>query len=59
MSTGKSDLVELECETLHETDKAILIAVGDEKAWLPKSMVEFEDGTVTLPEWLAIEKRLI
>ena len=59
MSTGKSDLVTLEGELLHETEKAMLISVGGEKTWLPKSMVEYEDGEVILPEWLAIEKRLI
>lgn len=59
MTTGKSDLVELDCEFFHETEKAILISTGGEKTWLPKSMVEFEDGKLTLPEWLAIEKSLI
>lgn len=42
---------------------AYLIDTGDEEIWLPKSQVEIErqgDGlvTVTLPEWLAIEKGL-
>lgn len=59
MSTGKSDLVTLDCEFFHETEKAILISTGGEKTWLPKSMVEYEDGEIILPEWLAIEKRLI
>ena len=58
MSTGKSDLVTLEGELLHETDKAMLVSIDGEKTWLPKSMVEYEDGEVILPEWLAIERGL-
>ena len=59
MPTGKSDLITLDCELFHETEKAILISIDGETTWLPKSMVEYEDGEIVLPEWLAIEKRLI
>lgn len=46
---------------LHETENAYLIEYEGTKVWVPKSQVEFdeEDGTLTLPEWLAMEKELI
>ena len=59
----KSSTVEIKVEV-----KAILVRAGaKEKAvWLPLSQVEIEPNgafegieTVTLPEWLAIEKGLI
>lgn len=59
MTTGKSDIIDIYCDVLLETEKAILVENGNNKVWLPKSMVEFEDDTVTLPEWLAIDKGLI
>lgn len=64
MTSGKSDLIDIEGEIRAETDDAILFDFGGEKpAWLPKSQIEFEpfgDGhTVTCPEWLALEKGMI
>jgi len=52
------DIREVEGILLYETDKSFLILVdGEDKVWLPKSLVENnEDGTFSLPEWLAIEK---
>lgn len=57
-------LVDLELQLHHETEKAFLL--GDEskdedgkfvKKWVPKSTVERnDDGTFTMPEWLAIEE---
>lgn len=33
---------------------------GSRAVWLPKSQIEVnDDGTVTMPEWLAHEKELI
>ena len=64
----KSNLIDLECDYLGETDDAILIANPFEdkgEIWLPKSQIEIEyhghvgSITVTLPEWLAIEKELV
>lgn len=63
----KSNLVDLDVEKLHETEKAVLVTTGtpDEAVWLPKSAIEIERGaipgiwTVTLPEPLAIEKGLV
>jgi hypothetical protein len=58
------DLIDLTVILITETDKAILVDDGDNRVWLPKSKVEIEprsDGshTVTLPEWLAIDKGLV
>jgi len=61
MSEGyRSNLVDIACEVLHQTEGAILIDDGAAKTWLPKSLTQVnDDGTVTLPEWLAQEKGLI
>jgi hypothetical protein len=64
---SKSDLIDIEVEILHETADAYLIHDGGvKKVWLPKSEVEIEItrpmqriGTLTLPEWLALERGLI
>lgn len=61
----KSDLVDIEVEIRAETDRAIMVAIPDrEPVWLPLSQCEVEltshkRATVTMPEWLAIEKGLV
>lgn len=63
----KSNLIDIDVEVTARTEKAVLAHTGiKEKAvWLPLSQIEIEksgfDGieTVTLPEWLALEKGLI
>ena len=66
----KSDLVDIVVHKHAETAKAILVSDdGDEKKakWIPKSYCEFvalngRTGpfcTLTLPEWLALDKGLI
>ena len=68
----RSDLVDLTLTIHHETDAAILASDdGVEKTarWLPKSQVEIErfgperpgeyEAIVTMPMWLATEKKLI
>lgn len=68
----KSDLVDIACEVVARTEKAIAITDGTPEwispsgrtrlkwFWLPLSQVqENADGTVTVPEWLALEKGLI
>ena len=55
----KSDLVDVSAELKRETDKAFLINDGDKEVWLPKSQVERDRNTFTMPEWLAQEKELI
>lgn len=64
----KSNVIDIDVEVTHRTEKAFLVHLGDKEqaVWLPLSQIEIEpngafDGieTVTLPEWLALEKGLI
>lgn len=65
----RSDLVEVVCEVRRETDWAYGVSNGtiemdldgrEKLFWVPKSQVECnDDGTITMPEWLAREKGLI
>ena len=64
----KSDLVDIAACRHAETQKAILISDDGERAnavWVPKEHCEIEADnhknfiTVTMPEWLALEKGLI
>ena len=63
MSSGKSDLVDLEGHITTRTRAAVLFGDGDKEAWLPLSQIEIEGDdkkcVVTCPEWLAIEKKLV
>jgi hypothetical protein len=53
-------LVDIMADLKHETDKAFLVNDGDQDVWLPKQYVENnQDGTFTMPEWLAIDKGLV
>lgn len=60
-------LVDIACEVRRETEKGLAIWDGGEEkdgrekwVWLPKANVEVnDDGTVTMPEWLAKTKGLI
>ena len=53
-------LTEIAATILHETEKAYLLSDGAVKAWVPKSQVEDnDDGTFTMPEWLAQDKGFI
>jgi hypothetical protein len=53
-------LTDVAAELRHETPRAYLIFDGATEVWLPKSQVERnDDGTFTMPEWLAKEKGLI
>lgn len=55
-----SPLIEIAAEIRHETDNAYLLFDGTRTAWVPKSQVENnEDGTFTMPEWLAEQKEFI
>lgn len=54
------ELVDVAGEIRAETAKAIQFFDGDRTVWLPKSQIEVnDDGTVTMPEWLALERELI
>lgn len=64
---AKSDLIDILACRHAETNRAILISDDGEKknaVWLPKQHVEIEEAktgyvTVTMPEWLALDKGLI
>lgn len=59
VTSGASDLVDVECKVLRSTERAWLVRAGSVEAWLPKSETEInDDGTVTIPEWLAVDKGL-
>lgn len=56
----RSGLIEIAGEKRAETDKAFRIFDGKTTEGVPKSQVEDnEDGTFTMPEWLAQEKGFI
>jgi hypothetical protein len=53
-------LVDITVEFQGETAKAYRIFDGSKVEWVPKSQCEKnEDGTITMPEWLAKEKGFI
>jgi hypothetical protein len=58
---GRRGLVDIAAFVQHETEKAWLLDVGEEKpVWVAKSQVEDNrDGTFTMPVWLARDKGLI
>lgn len=63
----RSDIIDVEVRVLKRTEMAALVKDGsDRKAWLPLSEIEIHppegsrlSQTVSLPEWLALEKELI
>lgn len=64
----KSDLIDIAMCRHAETEKALLAsetADRDDAVWLPKAHIEVRDDghrnfvTVTMPEWLAVEKGLV
>jgi hypothetical protein len=53
-------LFDVAVEVVGETERAWRIFDGKNMVWVPKSQVENnEDGTFTMPEWLAKEKGFI
>lgn len=53
-------LIEIAAELRHETADAFLLDDGSAEKWVPRSLVEDnEDGTFTMPEWLATERGFI
>jgi hypothetical protein len=53
-------LVDIAGELRGKTEKALRIFDGARTEWVPKSEVKNnEDGTFTMPEWLAQEKGFI
>lgn len=62
MGTGSTEsrLVDLAMKKRMETEKAFQLWDGDNLVWVPKSLVQDnQDGTFTMPEWMAKEKGLI
>lgn len=63
----KSTLVDIAVQVHHQTEKAILVSDDGDKekaVWVPLSQCEVEHGkrgtaTLTLPEWMALDKGLI
>lgn len=59
---ANDELIEIEYDILpHETDKAWLFVINGEEVWLPFSKCEIDTKaeTVSVPEWLAMEKGLV
>ncbi len=60
MTTKKHDIIEIAADLRRETEKAFLLYDGSKEAWVPKAQVENNgDGTISMPEWLAMEKGFI
>ena len=58
--TRKRELVDINAEVRGETDKAWRLFDGLRTEWVPKSQVEQnDDGTFTMPLWLARDKGFI
>lgn len=63
----KSDVIDIDGAIEAKTEKAVLFHTGnkEEAVWLPLSQIEVDETgisgivTITLPEWLALEKGLI
>jgi len=63
----KSNIIDIDVEVTHRTEKAALVHTGnkEESVWVPFSQVEISPSgfagieTLSLPEWLALEKGLI
>jgi hypothetical protein len=72
MTSGRSNIVDIACVIIHETELAWLIDAGTgDHVWIPKSIGEYDpdgtieydptDGTIAMPEWIEAqtEKGLI
>lgn len=54
------DIIEIAAQLKHETEKGYLLFDGDKEEWVPKSQVKKnDDGTFSMPEWLAMDKGFI
>ena len=60
MMPRESKLIDIAGEARGETKAAFRIYDGKTTEWVPKQFVEHNnDGTFTMPEWLAKEKGFI
>jgi hypothetical protein len=56
----KRELFDMAAKIVGETAKAWRLFDGTKTEWVPKSQVEQnDDGTFTMPEWLAKDKGFI
>lgn len=61
----KSNIIDLELEIEHQTEKAVLVRnLNGEETWLAKSIIEIEylgnnSANISLPENIASDKGLI
>jgi hypothetical protein len=58
----KANLIDVAVHLHRETANAWLVSDDGDVAravWVPKSQAELADGVLTLPEWLAKEKKFI
>jgi len=58
------DQIDICVEFLRDSGRAIKVSDGCVEEWLPKSQIEYdgEEGdtiTITMPNWLALDKGLI
>jgi hypothetical protein len=63
-ASGRSDLIDIAVTIKRRSEKAVLVDHGGkEDAWLPLSQIEIDEDatgtTITLPEWLAVDKGMI
>lgn len=59
---GRSELVDIVAEVIHETELAYLLAPDGEKErkkWAPKSAVERDNLTFTMPRAMAEDKGFV
>lgn len=61
MTTGRSDIIDIAATKLRETERGVLLDIGELRpVWFAKAQVEDNgDGTWAMPEWLAKEKGAI
>ena len=59
------ETVRFDVSLIRESEKALLVSIGGEEVWIPKSQIEDTDvkepgdeGFIEIPEWLAQEKEL-
>lgn len=49
---GSTTFVSMQYSNIeYETTKAILFEIQGVKYWIPKSIVTYENGTLTIPDW--------
>lgn len=63
MKEYAENVVELDVETLRETEQAVLFTDGDEQFWIPKSQMEEwpeegDSGVAIVAEWFAEKEGL-